>query len=145
MILPVNNSIITSPYGWRVLNGQKQFHTGIDFVSGNGDNSVHAILNGRVVYDFDAYEEATRWTDQKMSGGNYVILSHVINDLLYYFRYIHLGENFVAGGQIIQEGEIIGMYKDVGMSFGSHLHCDAYDSQWKPVDISELFKQANLL
>jgi murein DD-endopeptidase MepM/ murein hydrolase activator NlpD len=142
MIYPVKNPIVTSGYGNRLLNGVKNFHDGIDFVSGSGDQTVFAVADGTVVYDFDAYDDALRWIDQKMGAGNYVILSHVFNGEIFFCRYIHLGGNTVSHGQKISEGSSIGVYADVGYSYGAHLHFDIYDKNWKKIDPTPYFNGA---
>jgi murein DD-endopeptidase MepM/ murein hydrolase activator NlpD len=124
MIYPVKNPIVTSGYGNRLLNGVKNFHDGIDFVSGSGDQTVFAVADGTVVYDFDAYDDALRWIDQKMGAGNYVILSHVFNGEIFFCRYIHLGGNTVSH------------------SYGAHLHFDIYDKNWKKIDPTPYFNGA---
>lgn len=137
---PVEKPIVTSHYGWRTLNGQKQFHTGIDYVSGSGNKTVFAIAAGTVVIDFDSYEEELRWKDPKHSAGNYLCVKHDLAQGSFFVRYLHLKVNTVKHGQKVLEGQTLGEYADVGFSYGSHLHIEAYDSKWKPCDISELFK-----
>ena len=134
---PVKDAKVTSPYGWRTLNGKKQFHDGIDFVSTTGDNTVRAIADGKVCYDVDYYEESKRWTDKRHSAGNYLIIKHAINGKTYYGRYFHLGENYVSNGDVVVEGQAIGYYADAGISYGAHLHFDIYDDKWKKLNPTE--------
>lgn len=144
MVAPVHNFRISSPYGPRILNVQdpvtkqivpkKQFHDGIDFVSKSNDNRVLAIADGIVTYDMDDYEEAKRWTDRHDSGGNMLVLSHIINGVQYYARYLHLEKNLVSKNDFIKQGTLLGNYADVGFSFGAHLHFDLYDRKWKKLD-----------
>lgn len=143
MIIPVSHPfLVTSKYGWRFLNGAKQFHDGIDFI-GIDSELVVAIADGIVTYDMDDYEEAKRWTDSHHSAGNMIIVRHELHEGLFYCRYMHLGKNYVVKGQKVFEGATIGHYEDVGISFGAHLHFDVYDMHWKKVDPTPLFK--NLL
>lgn len=137
---PVEKPIVTSHYGWRTLNRQKQFHTGIDYVSGTGNKTVFAIAAGTVVLDFDSYEEGLRWKDPEHSAGNYICVKHDLAQGSFFVRYLHLKVNTVKHGQKVLEGQTLGEYADVGFSYGAHLHIEAYDSKWKPCDISELFK-----
>jgi murein DD-endopeptidase MepM/ murein hydrolase activator NlpD len=137
MISPVKSWVRTSPYGWRNLNGKRQFHGGIDLVSGAGDRTVRAMADGEVVLDYDSYQDARRWTYPPDSGGNMVILKTKIRGKFYFIRYLHLSENIVSKGQKIKQGAVLGHYADVGYSFGAHLHIDAYDGKWKPVDITK--------
>jgi murein DD-endopeptidase MepM/ murein hydrolase activator NlpD len=121
--------VVTSPYGYRILNGKTELHEGIDYVSG-ADNRVVAIGDSKVNTDMDDYDHAKRWKDRRHSVGNYVILDVVINGVLYHFRYCHLIENYVSPGQEVKMGEVIGIYGDVGYSFGAHLHIDCYNADW---------------
>lgn len=138
LISPVKDYKITSNYGPRILNGKEEFHDGIDFISKSGKNIVHAIAEGVVCHDVDFYNEAKRWTDRRHSAGNYLIIKHHIphNGALYYVRYMHLDPNFCFQGQEIEKGEPIGLYKDVGRSYGAHLHLDMYDKNWNKIDPS---------
>jgi murein DD-endopeptidase MepM/ murein hydrolase activator NlpD len=129
MRLPVNNSVMTSDYGKRILNNKEEFHDGVDFISRESD-LVYAVANGIVVYDMDDYEEIKKFTDIKHSGGNYLIIQHSINGQNYFVRYLHLIYNLKAKGDSVKENEVIGKYGNVGYSFGAHLHFDVFDSKW---------------
>lgn len=142
MISPVKSPVITSPYGWRSLHGQRQFHDGIDVISAIGDKSVYAICPGIVVHDVDYYDESKRWTDGRHSAGNMVIILHEVGELKFYLRYLHLVENYVSLRGIVEEGDPIGMYGDVGYSFGAHLHVDLYTfPQWEKIDPTPIIGQ----
>lgn len=133
---PVNQPIVTSHYGYRTLNGQRQWHPGIDYVSGVGDSSVFAILPGKCVLDFDGYDDKLRWTDIKHSAGNYICIQHFLPEGGWIFvRYLHLTKNTVAQGERIEEGRKLGDYADVGFSYGAHLHIECFDSSWQPSNI----------
>ena len=139
MHLPVSNPYkITSGYGWRTLNGIKQFHDGIDFIGAN--KNVYSIAPGICAFDMDNYSEALRWIDPKHSAGNMVIIQHTINDATYYVRYMHLLKNLVSQKEYVTEGQKIGEYADVGYSFGAHLHLDVYDRAWKKLDPNVILK-----
>lgn len=138
MRYPVDDYKITSDYGWRKLNGEKQFHDGIDFVGSS--NAVYAISNGIVEYDQDDYNHELRWMDRHHSAGNMVIIRHTIGGEMYYVRYLHLAENTVSKNDFVNEGDIIGAYGDVGYSFGAHLHVDVYDMKWKKKNPHIIFK-----
>lgn len=128
---------VTSPYGWRTLAGNRQFHDGIDYVSTVSDE-VLAIADGRVLLDFDYYDHSKAWTDNRHSAGNYLILAHEIDGRSYYCRYIHLISNTVEKGDRVSQGTIIGHYADVGRSYGAHLHFDMYDSDWNKLDPTQI-------
>jgi murein DD-endopeptidase MepM/ murein hydrolase activator NlpD len=137
MISPVTSPKITSPYGVRPDpsgNGHTQFHDGIDFIDKNDNREVMAISSGIVCFDFDGYDEKQRWVSPVHSAGNYIIIKHIIAESFYYCRYLHLGKNFVSLNKEVAEGDIIGIYADAGISYGSHLHFDMYDVNWKKID-----------
>lgn len=136
MINPVRNPKITSNYGYRTINGENQFHDGIDYIDANGDVTVVAIADGECIYDFDKYDHAKRYNpDMVNSGGNYVILKHVLsNGLIFYSRYMHLARNVLSLGQKVKEGEEIGVYGDVGFGWGSHCHMDIFNADWQKID-----------
>ena len=126
---PVKSPIVTSPYGWRTLNGKPQFHDGVDYVSPES-NEVFALWDGVIAHDMDYYEASKRWTDGRHSLGNFVIVKHVIDGKLYFVRYCHLSRNYVQAGQEVKRGQVLGRYADVGFSYGAHLHLDGYDYKW---------------
>ncbi len=138
MLKPVKSPKITSPYGYRTLNGKKQFHDGIDFVSRDADASVFSIGSGLVTYDKDDYIHLKRWVSRKDSAGNYVIIKTRIGDNLYYVRYLHLKENHIAINETVEDGQKIGEYADVGYSFGAHLHLDMYTMDWHKIDPTKI-------
>ena len=149
MRLPVNNAVLTSDYGKRILLGQEQFHNGLDFIS-RETNTVFAITDGEVIHDFDNYEHSKRWTDRSHSAGNYIIICHTFPSGSYYCRYLHLGGNIISKNEKIKEGQILGKYGDYGFSFGAHVHVDFFDLVWQnisPYDIAgmdELVKGARI-
>jgi murein DD-endopeptidase MepM/ murein hydrolase activator NlpD len=122
---PLTQPRVTSPYGWRKLNGQEQFHHGIDYIDAEGDHTVFAIADGVVVFDHDNYKESERWNMASNSSiGNFVIVKHTIDGKDYFVRYCHLTENCVKDKQPVKAGEKLGEYGDVGVSYGEHLHVD---------------------
>jgi murein DD-endopeptidase MepM/ murein hydrolase activator NlpD len=137
-MIPIKDYRISSPYGYRILKGKKEFHDGIDFVSTSGDTNVYAIANGLVEYDMDNYNDALRWVDKHHSGGNMIIVKHTINGNYYYARYLHLGQNTVSKNDFVNEGDVLGQYGDYGYSFGAHLHFDMYDKKWRKIDPSAI-------
>ncbi len=98
---------ISSPYGVRVSNGRKEFHSGIDIGGSTGTNIV-ATESGRVSY-----------TGYMRGYGNVIILSH---DRGYSTVYGHNSVNLVKKGQYVKKGSIIGKVGRTGNATGSHLH-----------------------
>jgi murein DD-endopeptidase MepM/ murein hydrolase activator NlpD len=75
-----------------------------------------------------------------------VIQKVLISGIFYSFRYCHLIENFVNHGQAVKQGDLIGIYGDVGYSFGAHLHIDVspgdYFDRLKIINPCSLFTEA---
>lgn len=105
-IWPVRGRI-TSPYGARVLNGRKEFHSGIDIGAPTGTTIV-AAESGRVSY-----------SGYMRGYGNVIILSH---DRGYSTVYAHCSVRLVKKGQYVKKGSIIGKVGSTGNATGSHLH-----------------------
>ena len=145
MRLPVNNPVITSRYGWRILNGQRQWHNGIDLISRESSKVYSPFPDGVVVYDMDNYNELTRWSDAHMSGGNMICIQYIVNGIKYYMRFLHLGINIVFNGQKVSEGQELGYYANVGISYGAHTHNDLYDEKWVNLNIEEFYTTLGLL
>jgi murein DD-endopeptidase MepM/ murein hydrolase activator NlpD len=142
---PLKDLKITSHYGLRSLDGKMQFHDGIDLISTSGNNLVYSIFDGIVCYDFDFYNHALRFKDKKHSAGNYVIIKSIIDNDIFYIRYLHLIENFVTINQMIDSGQTIGKYGDVGYSFGAHLHIDMFNRNWEKIDVESFLKKYEVL
>jgi len=116
-IWPVRGRV-TSSYGIRVLNGRKEFHSGIDIGSPTGTNIV-AAESGRVSY-----------TGYMRGYGNVIILSH---DGGYSTVYGHNSVNLVKKGQYVKKGGTIGKVGRTGNATGPHLHFEVRLSG-KPVN-----------
>ena len=100
---------LTSPRGWRVLNGANDYHGGIDLV-GLDDTTVYSICDGTV-----------RTAYQANGAGNYVVIT--MNDGRRVF-YMHLASFAVTNGQSIKKGQPIGVMGNTGNSFGAHTHLE---------------------
>lgn len=97
---------ITSGFGGRKLFGRK-FHKGIDIDLETGDE-VMAAMGGKV-----------RIARYSSGYGNFVVISHEggLETL-----YGHMSELWVAEGQMVEGGTVIGLGGSTGQSTGSHLH-----------------------
>jgi murein DD-endopeptidase MepM/ murein hydrolase activator NlpD len=114
-VISTNAELITSPFGWRTLNGVYEHHDGIDFVDANrkekvSDVYINAFADGKVVL-----------CGYGNSVGNYVDLLHSGNILT---RYHHMKNNSVrvTTGQQVKKGDILGIMGTTGYSTGIHLH-----------------------
>ncbi len=103
------NAPTTSPFGSvRDFNdGSTRRHSGYDFRMAVG-TPVKAAASGRVVY--------ARGLDIH---GNNVIVDHGWG---IFSNYSHLSQIFVVPGQIVLQGEVIGLSGNTGRSTGPHLH-----------------------
>lgn len=130
---------VTSGFGSRLdpITGKTgQHHPGIDYVNaGHVNCEVVAVADGIVWYDFDNYDEKQRWNFQSpSSGGNMVILQHVIHGKKIFSRYLHLVKNFVSHGEAVKQGHVLGIYGNIGASAGAHCHFDMQDGNGTPID-----------
>ena len=132
---------VTSSYGWRTLNGTRQWHNGLDFISEDGSNIVVDVADGVVVHDQDSYDPTLRWDVAKPdSGGRFAVIAHTWRGVQYYVSYLHLEENFVSKGERVHAGQHIGKEGDYGYSFGRHLHITVWNSNWVAVDPMLIFQ-----
>lgn len=106
---PLDNMVISSPYGTRIhpIKQYELYHMGIDFVTPVGSN-VYAGREGEVVCA--GYEYGY---------GNVVKIEH---DDGYYSIYGHLSELYVKVGDIVAESQLIAASGNTGLSTGPHLH-----------------------
>lgn len=101
---------VTSLFGWRKLNGKREFHAGVDCVADSGSWDIREVTgNGRVIATSKAYNGGRGWL-VKVQVGNAVEI------------YQHLSAIYVKLGQIVKQGELIGRMGETGYSFGPHLH-----------------------
>lgn len=109
-INPYSKGFVTSPYGYRYLNGL-EFHTGIDLAKKNGSclgDTVVAAADGVVV-------EA----GYSSSMGNYVVIKHEYG---FSTAYMHFQKCLVSVGDTVSAGDPIGTIGSTGRSTGPHLH-----------------------
>ncbi len=108
---PVNKRI-SSPYGKRIVFGERDFHQGIDIVGpGSGDiagDKIYAADDGTVIV-----------SKYNSSYGNYVIIDHggKISTC-----YAHMSSRAVSVGAKVKRGQVIGYVGSTGSSTGYHLH-----------------------
>lgn len=103
------SSRITSQYGYRILFGVRDFHTGIDIGAGTGSN-ICAAESGTVIL------AAYGWNG---GYGNYMIVNHGNGVTT---RYAHASALYVTAGQTVTRGQVIGAVGTTGNSTGPHLH-----------------------
>jgi murein DD-endopeptidase MepM/ murein hydrolase activator NlpD len=100
---------ISAGFGtFRRFNGSVwQRHTGVDYPAPIG-TPVKVAAAGRVVF-----------SDQLEIRGNYVLVDHGAG---LFSGYGHLSERMVEIGDVLQQGDTIGLVGNTGRSLGPHLH-----------------------
>jgi hypothetical protein len=112
------NTDFTSPFGaWRLYNealwGR---HTGIDMKGASG-TPLLAPASGRIVLA----------EDLDIRGG-YVLIDHGWG---IYSGIAHLSELYVTRGQVVQQGQVVGISGSTGRSSGPHIHWEiAVNGEW---------------
>lgn len=106
---------VTSPYGWRTIQGKEQFHKGVDLV-GHGDKTVYAPCDGVI----GASTIVTNKSNLTWQWGNYVRLDTA--DGKYSIFMCHLASRAVKKGQKVTKGQKLGVMGNTGYSFGAHTH-----------------------
>lgn len=107
--LPAGSYYISSVFGWRILRGQRDFHSGVDLAAPAGTN-IFAVKDGVCTV-----------TPYHSSYGYYVTIDHG-NGLK--TRYAHMSAILVANGQEVKAGQVIGLVGTTGNSTGNHLHLE---------------------
>ena len=104
---PLASTYVTSPFGWRTLNGQREYHYGVDYRAAVG-TSVYAADGGKVIYA--AYNG---------SYGYLIKIQHDNGDVSYY---AHLSKFSVSVGTRVYQGQTIAKSGRSGNVTGPHLH-----------------------
>ena len=109
-IWPVDSRYITSTVGGRNSPGGigSTNHKGTDIARVGYTSPVYASKAGTVIV-------ATR----SSSYGNYVVISHGTGNTT---LYAHLSSRKVSVGDVVQQGQVIGITGSTGHSTGPHLH-----------------------
>ncbi|GHT59009.1 peptidase M23 [Spirochaetia bacterium] len=109
------------------FTGQYYIHKGIDLSTYRQGDPIVATADGQVVtIDFD-----------QDGFGRYVIIKHKHG---YYTRYAHLLQFNVKLGQRVQQGEIIGLIGNTGLSTGPHVHYEVHIGS----DVVDPYKYINI-
>ena len=96
-------------FGWRILNGQPNFHKGID-ITGTAKKDIYAIQSGKVIDASKGYNGGF---------GNVVKIDHGNG---YVSIYAHLSKIMTKKGAQVEKGQLIGYMGNTGLSYGTHLH-----------------------
>ncbi|RMH56250.1 MAG: M23 family metallopeptidase [Candidatus Hydrogenedentota bacterium] len=115
---------ISSPFGWRRLNGRLRHHDGIDIAFRYG-TPVEATQDGVVSF--------AGW---RGGYGRTVIIDHGFGKQT---LYAHNSRLLVKRGQRVKEGQVIARVGHSGRAFGTHLHYELrFDG--RPVDPTAEFR-----
>ena len=121
---------ITSPYGWRTLDGEPNFHNGIDIGAPEG-TPILAAAKGTVAVANAMDSWGGGW-------GYYVRIHH--DGTIYETLYAHCSVIAVYDGQPVEQGQVIGYVGNTGNSRGNHLHFEIYQNGTR-VDPLLFFRQ----
>lgn len=115
MRIPYKSGMVTltSRYGWRELNGQRDYHKGID-LSGT-DKVLVAPCDGIIGSSAIISDKS----DLTWQWGNYIRID--TPDGLQVFM-CHMTERKVKVGERVKAGDTVGVEGSTGYSFGSHCH-----------------------
>ncbi len=112
-VWPTEHRVITQPFGANA-HYYRQFglpgHEGVDLRAPTG-SKIYCVARGRV------YK-----VQNNPEGHNYGIHVRVQHEDGYVTVYAHLQEAFVAVGDAVKGGSVLGLADNTGNSFGSHLH-----------------------
>lgn len=111
---------VTSPFGWRTLNGARENHRGIDVV-GLDNKYVCAAAPGTVAVSTIITDKSNRTWEW----GNYV---RVDGDDGRKYYYCHLSQRLVTPGRRVRAGDHLGIEGNTGYSFGSHCHFEVREN-----------------
>ena len=102
-------------YGWRTLDGQPDFHGGVDISAPEGTPILNA-MDGRVVA-----------VGLGASNGYFVRIDHSDGTQTVYLHMQHWPA--VTVGQLVVAGRGLGYVGNTGHSFGAHLHFQVWTKQ----------------
>jgi murein DD-endopeptidase MepM/ murein hydrolase activator NlpD len=126
-IYPLEPVILTARFGQYGL--WSSYHTGLDF-NGNTGDQIHAIADGVVISaQYDG------------SYGNKTVVQLPDGTELWY---CHQSAFDVSVGDIVHQGDIIGLVGATGHVTGSHLHVEVHPGGGDPVDPYPAMQQHGL-
>lgn len=112
--LPASNNIVTSLFGPRThpITGKFHNHSGTD-IAAPGGTEIKAVKGGVVVTS--AYAPN--------SYGEYVVINHG-NGISTLYAHMTRGSRKVKEGDVVSQGQVIGLVGSTGSSTGNHLHLE---------------------
>jgi murein DD-endopeptidase MepM/ murein hydrolase activator NlpD len=122
---------VTEDYGWRMCDGKKEFHPGVDLVTSPSHAPIKAFTSGTVVFAGDASKRGTGY----FGFGNAVGIKDKYDCV---HVYGHLSEVSVKVGDKVKVHDVIGKQGSEGKSSGEHLH---YEIRKEPVYVADKQKR----
>lgn len=112
--LPASNNVVTSRFGPRTHPITKKYHnhSGTDIAAPGGTN-IKAVQGGVVATS--AYAPN--------SYGEYVVINHG-NGISTLYAHMQRGSRKVKEGDIVSQGQVLGLVGSTGSSTGNHLHLE---------------------
>ncbi|WP_416826800.1 murein hydrolase activator EnvC family protein [Ectobacillus polymachus] len=107
--------VISSGFGPR---DGGQMHFGVD-IAASGTVPIVAAADGVVIKSY-----------LSSSYGNVVFLAHSINGKTYTTVYAHMQNRMVSEGQVVKQGQQLGLMGSTGESTGQHLHFELHIGEW---------------
>jgi len=126
---PLRKPRVTSKYGERVMDGVKEFHSGVDYGA-----EKHGVKGDPVMACNSGTVKVAKYN--KGGYGNFVVIEH--NG--YCSLYAHLHRYLVAVGQYVKQGETIGYMGNTGRSTAVHLHFEI-----RPVEYAKFAEKQIIL
>jgi hypothetical protein len=136
---PAPSANLSSPFGYRMLEGKRDLHGGIDFALDIG-TPVYAAADGVIVHVFtdcpnvkincitaSEIERQNAGCECNSGLGNYVVIEHTFGTKTYYTFYAHLSKVNVKLDQKVTSGQKIAESGNSGYSTGPHLHFELAD------------------
>lgn len=109
------------------MDKTRKYHSGWDIKVAIG-TPIKAIADGKVYYSGD--------NDPK-GYGRYIIIDHgKVNGKIVTSEYGHLSSRLVRTGQMVKQGQKIGLSGNTGKSTGPHLHITIREGQYKGKPVS---------
>lgn len=104
---------VTSLYGWRTLNGVRQWHAGLDVV---GDTNK----NVRAVWD----TIRTEYVKSYNGGRGYTAYLYYSKTLRVLCQHLASFSAAILAKKAVKQGDVIGVMGNTGDSYGAHLHIE---------------------
>jgi hypothetical protein len=115
---PVAKKVLTGNFG---ESREDHLHSGIDI--GGGEQDVHPIVDGEMVF---RYDENADYTSFPRGVGSFVVLQHADKILSVY---CHLKKGTPQTRARVTAADSVGTEGDTGYSEGTHLHISVYDRE----------------